>query len=176
MSSLLDTPNTLDPNDHEHASGCVGCPDRRQVLQRAGLVTAGVAVAGVLAACSRGGGPAADAAPSASASTGSGPSTGGGSGALAQVSDVPEGGALAVKDADGTQVLLTQASAGTIVALSAICTHQGCTVTVDGGQLVCPCHGSVFDLSGANVSGPAPRPLSEVDVHVVDGDVLAGKA
>ena len=168
MSSLLDTPNTLDPNNHKHASNCVGCLDRRQLLKRAGLVTAGVAAAGVLAACGSGGGSTNDDTPSEN--------TGGGSGALAKVSDVPESGALSVKDADGNELLLTQASAGTIVALSAICTHQGCTVKGDGGELVCPCHGSVFDLSGANVSGPAPKPLSEVDVRVVNGEVLAGKA
>jgi cytochrome b6-f complex iron-sulfur subunit len=34
----------------------------------------------------------------------------------------------------------------------------------------------VFDHSGGNVSGPAPKPLSQVDVHVVNGEVLAGKA
>jgi cytochrome b6-f complex iron-sulfur subunit len=167
MSPLMDTPNTLDPNDHEHAAHCVGCLDRRQMLKRAGLVTAGVAAAGVLAACGSSGGSTND-TPSRS--------TGGGSRALAKVSDVPAGGALSVKDADGNELLLTQASAGTIVALSAICTHQGCTVKGDGGELVCPCHGSVFDLSGGNVSGPAPKPLSQVDVHVVNGEVLAGKA
>ena len=170
MSTLLGTPHTLDPNDHAHAPRCDGCLDRRQVLKGAGAVTAGVAAAGLLAACSRGGGGGSTDAATRSASTS------GGSGALAKVADVPEGGALSVKDADGNELLLTQASAGTIVALSAICTHQGCTVLADGGELVCPCHGSVFDLSGANVSGPARRPLSEVDVHVVDGEVLAGKS
>ena len=167
MSSLLDPPTAPDPNDHTHASSCNGCLDRRQVLQRVGLVTAGVAAAGVLAACG-GGGSTNDSTPRQS--------TGGGPRALAKVADVPEGGALSVKDADGNELLLTQASAGTIVALSAICTHQGCTVLADGGELVCPCHGSVFDLSGANLSGPARQPLPAVDVHVVDGDVLAGKA
>ncbi len=168
MPSLLETSTTLEPDDHEHAPSCAGCLDRRQVLRRAGLVAAGAAAVGVLAACGGGGG--------GSTSSGS-PSgnAGGASGALAKVSDVPEGGALSVQDADGNEILLTQASAGTIVALSAICTHQGCTVTGDGRGLVCPCHGSVFDLSGANVSGPAPRPLATVDVHVVDGDVRAGK-
>lgn len=154
--------------DHEHASSCVGCLNRRQLLQRAGVVTAGVAASGVLAACGSGGGRTDDDAASET--------TGAGADALAKVSDVPEGGALSVKDADGNELLLTQASPGTIVALSAICTHQGCTVKGDGGELVCPCHGSVYDLSGANVSGPAPKPLSEVDVHVVGGRVLAGKA
>src|SRR3954452_4405521 len=98
MSSLLDSPNTPDPDSHEHATGCVGCLDRRQMLKRAGLLAAGVAAGGVLAACGRRGGSTND-------GTSSG-NTGGRSGALAKVSDVPEGGALSVKDADGNELLL----------------------------------------------------------------------
>ena len=169
MSSLLDSSNTLDSTADQHTSDCAGCLDRRQVLMRGGLVTMGVAAAGVLAACG-GGSSDDDAATSGDSSAGSG------SGALAKVSDIPEGGAISATDADGNQILLTQPTAGTIVALSAICTHQGCTVAPDGKQLKCPCHGSVYDLSGGNVSGPAPDPLPAVDVHVTNGEVLAGKA
>ncbi|WP_081844466.1 ubiquinol-cytochrome c reductase iron-sulfur subunit [Cellulomonas sp. URHE0023] len=170
MSSLLDTSNTLDPTSDLHAASCTGCLDRRQVLARAGLVTMGVAAAGVLAACGGGSsGGSADGAGDASSSGASG-------GALAKLSDIPEGGALAVEDADGNPLILTQPTAGTVVALSAICTHQGCTVAAAGDQLVCPCHGSVYDMSGGNISGPAPDPLPEVDVHVTNGEVLAGKA
>lgn len=157
------------------AHACDGCVDRRQVLQRAGLVTMGVAAAGVLAACSASG----------SGDGGSGGSGGGGGdgasqpaadGSLAQVSDIPVGGAISATDADGNKILLVQPEAGTVVALSAVCTHQGCTVVPDGDELHCPCHGSVFDLTGKNVSGPAPEPLPPVDVHVADGAVLPGKA
>jgi len=142
---------------------CDGCLDRREVLVRAGLVSMGVAAAGVLAAC--GGSPdtPADDAPAAG-------------GALAQVSDIPVGGAISAKDADGKPIILLQPEAGTVVALSAVCTHQQCTVAPEDDELRCPCHGSVFDLTGANVSGPAPSPLPEVDVHVSNGAVLAGKA
>lgn len=142
---------------------CDGCLGRREVLVRAGLVTMGVAAAGVLAAC---GG-------SDTPSDGGAAASGG---ALAQVSDIPVGGALSAKDADGKPIILLQPEAGTVVALSAVCTHQSCTVAPDGDELVCPCHGSVYDLTGANVSGPAPSPLPEVDVHVSNGAVLAGKA
>ena len=86
------------------------------------------------------------------------------------------GGAISAKDADGNPLILVQPEEGTIVALSAVCTHQQCTVAPDEDELVCPCHGSVYDLTGANVSGPAPSPLPEVDVHVSNGAVLAGKA
>jgi len=43
--------------------------------------------------------------------------------------------------------------------LSPICTHRGCTVESQGEHLVCPCHGSTYDRSGAVLRGPAERPL-----------------
>ena len=67
-------------------------------------------------------------------------------------------------------MIIAQPEAGTVVGFSAICTHMGCTVAPDGAQLTCPCHGSVFDAAtGANVSGPASRPLDAFSVKV-DGD------
>ncbi|MDA1088314.1 MAG: ubiquinol-cytochrome c reductase iron-sulfur subunit [Verrucomicrobia bacterium] len=47
-------------------------------------------------------------------------------------------------------------------AVSATCTHLGCTVNriADGSGFRCPCHGSVFDASGAVTSGPAPKALA----------------
>lgn len=49
---------------------------------------------------------------------------------------------------------------GAYRALSAICTHLGCTVgEAEGGGYHCPCHGSVFSSDGTNEAGPAPRPL-----------------
>jgi len=45
-------------------------------------------------------------------------------------------------------------------ALSAVCPHLGCTVGTQGEGYHCPCHGSKFDATGKNGSGPAPRPLA----------------
>ncbi len=47
-------------------------------------------------------------------------------------------------------------------AMSAVCTHLGCTVnrSDDGNGFQCPCHGSRFDADGQVVAGPAPRALS----------------
>ena len=61
-----------------------------------------------------------------------------------------------VRDADGLR------------ALSAVCTHLGCTVREDsdGGGFVCPCHGSRYDAEGSVTSGPAPRALAYVDVKL----------
>jgi menaquinol-cytochrome c reductase iron-sulfur subunit len=49
-------------------------------------------------------------------------------------------------------------------ALSARCTHLGCTVRADAERdgFVCPCHGSRYDAAGNVTGGPAPNPLSYV--------------
>jgi cytochrome b6-f complex iron-sulfur subunit len=44
-------------------------------------------------------------------------------------------------------------------AMSAVCTHLGCTVEESEGGFRCPCHGSEFGEDGSNRAGPAPRPL-----------------
>jgi Rieske Fe-S protein len=45
-------------------------------------------------------------------------------------------------------------------ALSAVCTHLGCTVNHEEGHgFACPCHGSRFDEAGQVTRGPAAWPL-----------------
>ncbi len=70
------------------------------------------------------------------------------------------GGALLIDLASDT-VMVIRASETAVVALSAICTHAGCSMNFDSSQslLVCPCHGSQFSESGAVVTGPARRPV-----------------
>lgn len=58
-------------------------------------------------------------------------------------------------------------------AVSAICTHLGCTVKKAGAGFNCPCHGSKFDQDGRVLSGPAPRPLEWFEVKLAaDGQLL----
>jgi len=133
---------------------------RRSVL----IGTAAAAGVGVLAACSPSGG---------SPSGGTTPPPGGSTGSLVGLADVPVGGAVSATDAAGDPVIIAQPAAGTVVGFSAICTHMGCTVAPDGAQLKCPCHGSVYDAAtGANVSGPAPRPLDAFNVKVAGDQVV----
>ena len=138
-------------------------PSRRQVVAAVG---AGGFVA--LAACSGG---------SSSDSGGASAAGGGGSAGtvLTALSDVPVGSAVAAKDAAGRPLLVAQPTAGKVVAFSAICTHQGCTVAPAGTKFQCPCHGSQYNAAtGAVLQGPAPRPLTPVTVHVEGGNVVTG--
>ncbi len=63
-------------------------------------------------------------------------------------------------------------------AVSAICTHLGCTVQYFGAdrQFHCPCHGSVFGGDGKVLHGPAPRPLEWLEITMArNGELKVDK-
>ena len=78
--------------------------------------------------------------------------------ALARVADITGAGIVE------HGVVLTRDASGTVRGVSAICTHQGCTVAAPhNGVVACPCHGSRFDaLTGRVLRGPATRALPAV--------------
>jgi Rieske Fe-S protein len=73
---------------------------------------------------------------------------------------------------DETPIYVLVTGPGEFAVLSPICTHLGCTVEIEGAVLVCPCHGSTYDLTGRVVRGPAERPLRRYPSRVTDAGVL----
>ena len=73
--------------------------------------------------------------------------------------DKGEGGIVSV---DGEKVAVYRNDDGELVAMSAKCTHMGCTVGWNSGEKTwdCPCHGSRYHPTGEVLNGPAAKALA----------------
>jgi Rieske Fe-S protein len=69
--------------------------------------------------------------------------------------------------------LLMLTADGQYHAVSAVCTHLGCTVQYRGDlhEIWCACHNGIYDVNGRNISGPPPKPLEAYDVFVKGEDI-----
>jgi thiosulfate dehydrogenase (quinone) large subunit len=69
----------------------------------------------------------------------------------------------------GSPAVLFKSKTG-VYAYSAVCTHEGCTVTFNSASknLQCACHGAVFDpqSDGKALTGPTNKPLPKIKVAV----------
>ena len=73
----------------------------------------------------------------------------------------------------GGRFYLARLDDGGFLALDRTCTHLGCTVPwkAEEGCFDCPCHASSFDITGAVLAPPAPRPLDLYPVRIENGIV-----
>jgi cytochrome b6-f complex iron-sulfur subunit len=71
----------------------------------------------------------------------------------------------------GKSAVLVRRRDGSLVALSAVCTHLGCVVQwqQDKEQFLCPCHAGVFSIDGKVLGGPPPKPLQVIPVTTAAG-------
>ena len=78
---------------------------------------------------------------------------------------------LKIKDQD---VLFIRQSEEVILAFDPTCTHKKCTVDYDPDEklIVCPCHGSTYDLEGKVLKGPAKKPLTEYQAELSKDKII----
>lgn len=75
------------------------------------------------------------------------------------------------------QKIFLEVARGRVRAVTAICTHLGCTVNAVETGFKCPCHGSTYDLDGRNTGGPAPSPLVYFQIYKgASGELLVDKS
>jgi glycine/D-amino acid oxidase-like deaminating enzyme/nitrite reductase/ring-hydroxylating ferredoxin subunit len=74
----------------------------------------------------------------------------------------PGCGAVVIRD--GKKVAISKDDDGSVLMVSAVCTHLGCVVNwnIQDKTWDCPCHGSRFARDGKVVNGPANKPLPPV--------------
>lgn len=66
--------------------------------------------------------------------------------------------------------LMAQTSQDTFSAMTAICTHENCTINgFSNSRFVCPCHGSQYSTSGTVLVGPATNPLTTYPTSFASG-------
>jgi len=92
------------------------------------------------------------------------------------LADNPEladpGGILFFTQAPGRKIFVMRVSETELRAVTAVCTHAGCTINWDGSSgFDCPCHGSQFMATGAVKRGPATQPLRVFTTMLVEGQL-----
>jgi cytochrome b6-f complex iron-sulfur subunit len=93
---------------------------------------------------------------------------------VAATDELPEGGVRAFDV--GTLVGFVERTGGRVRAVSGVCTHQGCRLALEAAtrELACPCHRTVFAVSGTVVRSQLrtpPATLPRLPVRELDGRV-----
>jgi cytochrome b6-f complex iron-sulfur subunit len=142
---------------NDNSQSCNGCVSRREFLTLSGSAVVGVALVGC-----------------ATTAVYHLPATQGN--VLVDLKNYPElahmGGMIQLRvEGFPDPIILVRKEGQSYLALSAVCTHLHCYVRPSKQFLLCPCHGSTFDLEGHAVRGPAEEPLARYAVLVLEGQV-----
>lgn len=93
---------------------------------------------------------------------------------IASTTDI-ENGAMKTFEIDGKKVAIAQLD-GEYFAIADTCSHAQCSLGegfLDGKRVICPCHGSTFDVSSGKVlSLPATVNVASYPLKVEGNDIL----
>lgn len=93
---------------------------------------------------------------------------------VASVGDIPDG-EIRTFEVGGVPVAVANAG-GSLYAFHDDCSHQHCPLSdgdLEGDRVVCPCHGSAFDLrTGDVLNPPAATPIAVYTLRLDGDDVL----
>jgi len=92
---------------------------------------------------------------------------------LGKVDEVPDGEVRSF-DANGVPVAVANVG-GSLFAFGDTCPHRQCSLgegELEETVIVCPCHGSEFDVkTGEVVNPPATDPVRSYQLTVADGEI-----
>ena len=93
---------------------------------------------------------------------------------LASISDTKPNSMMSVTIND-QKILLPNVN-GKYYALGDKCMHRGCQLSkgkLQGETVVCPCHGSIYELKTGNFTkGPTKKPEPAYELKVENNDIL----
>lgn len=92
-------------------------------------------------------------------------------------SDIPINSSKIVKFGSRPILIIRHSEEG-FKAFTATCTHLGCTVQYmpNTKDIYCACHGGRYDANtGKNISGPPPKPLTELKVTIINDDIKVSR-
>jgi nitrite reductase/ring-hydroxylating ferredoxin subunit len=83
-------------------------------------------------------------------------------------------GEMRMVEVRGTKIAVANVG-GAFHAFDDICTHMGCSLAegdLEETTVICPCHGSEFDVrSGEVLQGPAREPVETYETRVEGGNL-----
>lgn len=117
-------------------------------------------MAGVLAGCGGGGSPTSPSWASPLQSISGAVVNGSVAVTIDAASPLSAVGSAALLQTNAGDFLVAHSAQGSFSAMTAICTHEACTITgFESQTFVCPCHGSRYNTSGIVLTGPAVSSL-----------------
>jgi len=139
------------------------CMSRRNVVETGARVGIAAATAAVMAACggndnNKGGGDSGGAVPV---------TAGVATLAFTSYPNLQNPGGSYRINVNGNPISVTRLTATSVVAVLAVCTHQGATLNdFSGGGFTCPRHGATFTADGTVTGGPAGSSLSQYQATI----------